>query len=43
MCKVVVGIGAISASLTPVIATMWNPALALGVVAFGCVAGAMDI
>ncbi len=33
--------GALSAGLTPVIATMWNPWLALGVVAIGCIAGAL--
>jgi len=34
--------GALSAGLTPVIATMWSPGLALCVVAFGCVAGALE-
>jgi len=34
--------GAISAGLTPVIATMWSPALAAGVLAAGCVAGGLD-
>lgn len=31
--------GALSAGLTPVIATMWNPWLAAGVLAVGCIGG----
>jgi len=34
--------GALRAGLMPVIATMWNPWLALGVVAVGCIGGALE-